>query len=85
MDMRHRIKKLESTSTRLNSSHCQRELDEFSRKAEEYIGSVRQYLGESQDSEPPMTCRSESEVMQVITRMFGYYLRAARQYRRRVE
>jgi len=82
MDLRRRIKNLESTSARLNSSH-RRELDEFSRKAEEYIRSVRQYLGESLDSESPITCRSESEVLQVITRMFGYYLRAARQYCRR--
>ena len=75
-----RLQRLEATTTRLDSSERGRELAEFSRTAEEYIRAAREYLGEPPDLEMTISCRNESERLQVVNQMAAYHIRSLRHY-----
>ena len=79
-----RLQRLEATTARLDPSERRRELEEFSRGAEEYIRAVRQYLGEPPDTEMTISCRNESERLQVVNQMAAYHIRSLRHYGQRI-
>jgi hypothetical protein len=72
-----RLQRLEATTARLNPLGRGWEFEEFSRAAEEYIRSVRQYLGEPPDREMTISCRNESEMRTAVNQVVAYRIRSA--------
>jgi hypothetical protein len=69
--LNRRLRRLEA----MNPMCDARELGEFSRTARDYIRAVRQYLGEPPDEQTPISCRSESEL---VNQVVAYRIRSLR-------
>jgi hypothetical protein len=76
-----RLQRLEDTAAQLDPSKRERQFEEFRRTAEDYIRAVREYLGESADSEMPISGRDDGELMPIISQMLSYRVRSLRHYR----
>jgi hypothetical protein len=77
-----RLQRLEAMSGPLDALERRRELEEFGRIAQEYIRSVRQYLGEPPGQGMTILCRNQSDISQVVNNVVAYRIRSLRHWAR---
>jgi len=75
-----RLQRLEATTARLVSPEHQPGFEAFKKTVDDYVASLREYLGESPDSAPPIWSGSDPTLIPAISRTYGVYVRALRHY-----